>query len=826
MKKIKKVFIVPYCHADWAWTHTRNWHEKRYNLVFNEVLDIIKEHLEFRWYLDNYICELEPFLRYSKNRIPELRKRIKQGKIAVCGGFANIRPNMVGEETFIRNLILGRRKFQELFPEIDLSVHADIVDVGLGHPNMPQVLSLAGYKYFRFWRPEVALNLKKIPREFIWEGLNGSKILVSRGCYGGLISKEVEKDIKRELEYRSCLSLTGLIWLSQGMDDSRPLRTVGSDEYLDLFSFIKDWNEKEKEPMVFATPIEFYRELEKEDLPIIKGTLDPCDVCYNSAFAGARGLWKLRLETDRELTEAEMWSVVASKTEVSFQGLWENLLAFSSHGTQWLLQEDFDEIYNLALRTKWQAGEIKKEALKMIVQRINFPEKTKVIVFNQLPFPRGVILKIFLSFPDGLSEFSLKDGQGKKVPFQIINEVGSKGWEVELLTKINLPSFGYNTLTMKKKNEPSVIPSAKPNKNILENDKLRISFQNGKIVAIKDKFLNKEYKSKKDLITLKAFDGATIGPLHVGKTIKEYQVCWQKGKLKETGPLRWSYLREGKISFHSVKQNINLHPGESRIEFETEVFWQGADSLLTFTTALPFTGNLTADIPFGIESKNLSEEPYGKATGSGGNIERMRPGAFFTKSFVDWNDGKKGMAYINYDGDRYYTYNENDKTLNHILINGILETPGWEKDVNREVRALGYHCFKSALVFHPGDWKRAKIYKQALSLRSKPEVFYPDEKGTPYLMRGNLSPLHSFLAIEPENLILTAFYQEERFYILRFFEAEGKETKVKIKLPFKPKKVRPIDFIGQELKEPEIKVEKDSLSFLVKPYKIITLKMN
>ncbi len=71
--------------------------------------------------------------------------------------------------------------------------------------------------------------------------------------------------------------------------------------------------------MVFATPLEFYRELEKEDLPVIKGTLDPCDVCYNSAFAGARGLWKLRIEADRELRQAEMWSVVAGKTEVSLQ---------------------------------------------------------------------------------------------------------------------------------------------------------------------------------------------------------------------------------------------------------------------------------------------------------------------------------------------------------------------------------------------------------------------------------------------------------------------------------------------------------------------------
>ena len=824
---MKKIFIVPYCHADWAWTRTRNWHEKRYNLVFNEVLDILKEHSEFRWYLDNYICELEPFLRYSKNRIPELKKRIKQGKIAICGGFANIRPNMVGEETFVRNLILGRRKFQKLFSsKVDLSVHADIVDVGLGHSNIPQVLFLAGYKYFRFWRPEVALNLKKIPKEFIWQGIDGTKILASRGCYGGLISKDTEKNIKEELKYNACLSSTGLIWLSQGADDARPLRT-GSGDYLNFFSFIKEWNKKKKEPMVFATPIEFYQELEKENLPLIKIPLDPCDVCYNSSFAGAKGLWKLRIETDKELSQAEMWSAIAGKSGVPFQKLWENLLTFSAHGTQWLFQKDFDEIYQLALRTKWQAEGMKENALKTVTQRINLPKGAEAIIFNQLPFSREALVKVLLSFPDGLSDFSLKDGQGKKVPFQIINEVGNKGWEVELLAKINLPAIGYNSLMMKKKNKPVIVPVAKPGKNILENDRLRISFWKGRIVAIKDKSLNKEYKDNRDLITLKAFDGATVGPLHVGKTSKEHQVHWQKGELKETGPLRYSYLREGKINIHSVKQKINLYKGEARIEFETEIFWQGADSLLTFTTFLPFSGNLIGDTPFGVEAKDLSKEPYGKASGSGENIERMRPGAFFARSFVDRSNGKKGITYINYDGDRYYIYNKKDKTLSHILINGIL-TPysDWEKNINRERKAIGCHSFKSAIIFHPGDWRKAKIYQKALSLRNRPEIFYPVIRPAGLINQAHtLPPAHSFLSIQPENLILTAFYQEKNFYILRFFETEGKETVAKIRIPFKAKKVKPINFLGQEMKEPKIRAEKNFLSFLVKPYKIITLKI-
>jgi len=38
-----RILIVPYCHPDWAWTHTRAWHEARYVHVFERVLEIWRE---------------------------------------------------------------------------------------------------------------------------------------------------------------------------------------------------------------------------------------------------------------------------------------------------------------------------------------------------------------------------------------------------------------------------------------------------------------------------------------------------------------------------------------------------------------------------------------------------------------------------------------------------------------------------------------------------------------------------------------------------------------------------------------------------------------
>ncbi|MBC7328277.1 GNAT family N-acetyltransferase, partial [bacterium] len=789
----RKIFIVPYCHPDWAWTHTRLWHERRYDLVFNEVLDIMRKHPHFRWYLDNYLCQLTPFLKRSPERFNELRDRIREGKIAVCGGFANIRPNMVGEETYIRNLILGKGKFKELFPEADLSVHADAVDVAMGHPQMPQILNLAGYSYFVFWRPEVALNHKEIPYEFIWEGLDGSRIISHRACYGGLCFKEMVPDDfrekwnevvkiwwEKEIGYRSLFSPTGLIWISHGNDDARPLRALFTDEKIDLISFLDEWNKREDIPMVFATPLEYFKELEKEELPIIKGTLDPCDVCYNAAFAGSYGLWKLRLETDKELTLAESLGAIAKiigePVDTSLLiNLWENLLNYSAHATQWLFQKDFDDLYNLALRTINTASDIKTKALKAICRHIPDRNSNKAIVFNPSPYPGEVIVPILLSFPDKIpSSFSLQDEEGKEIPYQVIREVGLPGWELEVVTRLSLPPMGYKTVKVKSGLAPSFN---------LEGVYPEIEWKESEFVGIKNDIGDFTIVDEEGFGTLKLFKVDVSADLHIGDILETRKVEWKEFKQIFSGPLCKGYLRKGNIYAHEIEQVIMLYSDEGRIDFETAINWRGEDGFIAFVIPLPFEGELYGNTPFAVEKKDLNKEVYGIIEGSSANVERWRKGAFYAKSFLDWSNGEKGIAYISHDGDRYYILDAEDRKIYHILINSVITCDGWEKDINYQRKGIGLHRFKSSLLFHKGDWKTGRIFQQDFLLRHPPLVLFGDE-----IEKEERKPLlpdaYSFLALEPDNLIMTSFYEQDGIFFLRFYETMGKEVEARIKLPF------------------------------------------
>ena len=811
---MEKIFIVPYCHADWAWTFTRRWHEKRYILVFEELLDIIKRYPDFRWYMDTYITQLEPFLKARPLRIGELKKRVSEGKIGVCGTFTNLRPSMVGEETQIRDIIIGKRKFKNLFPDANLEVYAGTVDVSVGHPQMPQMLKLGEYRYFRFWRPHAPLSFKKIPLEFYWIGIDGSKILCSRGCYSGInYSQNLYENFKKEVEEEKELLRTEVRWVSCGMDDTRPLRTPYKDEKIPLFEFIRKWNKKEESKIRFATPIEYFKEIEKYKIPEIKGTLDPCEVSYNAGWGGNYGLFYLRQENEKNLIEAEKWFSIGSiygykKDEKIFTELWENHLLSCAHATQWLFEEDFQEIYKKALFVKLKCEDIKQNAMKYLLSLISFKKKDDFVIFNSLPYERREKVYLTISFPTGVSSFHLIDGKNKKLPFQIIdvNEKLEKKWEYKILTKVNLPSSGFTTV--------SVIPEKFYKKPLRKID-FEIKFEDSEIVEV-------NYKKEKYSTTVENSFGkinlykvnTKKGSLHVGPITGKEEVKWKGVEIKNDGEIFTFYYSEGKIGNHEVRRKILVYKDEPKIEIETEIFWKKEDGFLTIEFPKVFKGKIYGDTPFAVEEKNIEEEIYGDFKKVG--IERQRENMFYAKSFINYTDGKKSISYINTDATHYYV--SFDKSIGNILLNGITYRPGWERFINKTAIGEGVHRFTSFLIFHAGKWNRVNLPFLSRCLLTKPEIVFAETQCKKSKFPGSFS----FFEIKNKNLILTSFYKEKNWYFLRFYESEGKKTDTEIVFPMKVKEIYKVNFMGKKMEKlnpgREIKIK-------IKPWEIVTLKI-
>ncbi len=806
----KKVFIVPYCHADWAWTWNRRWHEKRYTLVFEEVLDILKKHPEYRWYFDIYKTELEPFLKRRPGRLEELRKGIYEGKIAICGTYTNLRPSMTGEETQIRDIQIGKTRYRKLFPKADLTVYASTVDVSVGHPQIPQVLSKAGYRFFRFWRPHAALSAKKIPLEFYWKGQDGSSILCSRGCYGGIsYAENLKENFSKEIAADKDLSPTGIRWLSMGGDDTRPLRTPYYDKKILIFDFIKIWKRENKIPVGFATPVEYFREIEKKALPEVKGSLDPCEVCYNVGWGGSNGLFYLRQENEINLTELEKWTAVASmagmkKDFAEITALWEKHLLTCAHATQWLFEKDFEELMDEALYVKHTCTAAKKKVLSSLSQKISAEKNAEFFVFNPLPRKREEKILLDVTFPVATPNFNLMDGEGKEIPYQLIDsnrEKGQRIFEQKIMAKVRLPAGGYNTISVAK---------GTANKKVASKVPFLVDVRDSEIIEVS--VFGEKYRTSQEnsfgRMRLYKVD-TTKGQLHVGPITGIKDVRWEHTEKTDDGEIFTRYRSYGKVAKHEIERELFIYKDEARIEIHTQVDWRKEGGFLTLEFPRIFDGKIYGDYPFGVEEKNMASEPFDKSF-----IERQRENLFFAKSFINHTDGKRNISYVNYDASHYYILTDN--SVGNILINSISKMTGWERFVNKTMMAEGRHRFVSHLIFHPGDWKRYNMPAQAERFIRPVEIMNVDSKG-----KNSLAPEFSFLSVSPSSLITTAFYRQGSDYILRFYESEGRKTTAHIQFFQRIKKVVKTDLINNRIED--IVPEGKNIKVSVKPCEIVTI---
>src|SRR5437868_7141968 len=143
----RKLYIVPFSHTDWAWVNSRAWMIDRHATVLSDVLDILKEHPAFRFFIESWNEQLEAFLARRPDRTAEMRSAMNGGRVAICAATCNQHPGWMETESLVRDLVMGRRLFHEFAPQANLDVLVK-PDVTPGSSQMPQILAQAGYRYY------------------------------------------------------------------------------------------------------------------------------------------------------------------------------------------------------------------------------------------------------------------------------------------------------------------------------------------------------------------------------------------------------------------------------------------------------------------------------------------------------------------------------------------------------------------------------------------------------------------------------------------------------------------------------------------------------
>ncbi|HID11573.1 MAG TPA: hypothetical protein EYP17_09790, partial [Candidatus Latescibacteria bacterium] len=735
------ILIIPYSHSDWAWTYTRAWHEERYTLVFNEVLDILRDHPEYRWFFDTENEQLAPFRRRCPERMEELKQRVREGKIGVSGGtVTNPHPHRIGGETFIRNLVLGRRYFQRAFPGADLSV-LTLNDIIVGYTQLPQLIRKAGYRAYRFWRPEEAMDAKGLPRTFHWEGLDGTTLLCSRGSYGGLHSTRWVRDtweetfeqvIQTEILPRSRLDPSHVIGVFQGSDDARPLRT-GNEQPLPLFELVQEWNRRGMGAMRFATPAEYVRELEKEadHLPTLSGPLDTVGWSYWYGQIGNESLREGRVKDDIALVQAEILSRIGAAMEMAvpsadIEALWWDLLRTCPHATLWLFEEDYEELLRVSKRVGFEARAISQTILEDMADRISLKSEGKpILVFNPLSWARQDVASVHLTFPmRGKRSLEVRTPDGHLLPHQMVAEPYENGTlkEADLWFPTDVPAVGYRTFYVTDHEFPPTSTPFHGDPSRLENEALRLSFEEGHLISIFDKGTKTEHiaRGKGGANTLRFYVIEDTGPYHYGPVKDIVEPVVEHVEIVADGPIFSTLRTSGHLGDHGVVQDVTLHHTLQRIDLRTEIQCAGGDGFFRVHFPLSYPGRLSAHIPFGVEDRDVTREPYG-------SLERRRENVFYASEWVDYSDGQKGLTLIGALGVQGFHFDPDHRILSHTLLKAIRHPQqDWERFETRRREAKGKHVFHYALIPHRGDWRDGDIARMGTAfhrpLRTVPRV--------------------------------------------------------------------------------------------------------
>nr|MBC8521231.1 glycoside hydrolase [Methanomicrobia archaeon] len=325
------IYLVPHTHYDAIWVFTKeDYFYINLMLVHRGVAELV-EKTDYKFLIEQTFLLEEMEKRYP-DIFASIAKSIKEGKIEIADGEYLMADTMLPEgETLIREILLGKRYVKEKFG-VDVPVMWQADSFGL-NAQLPQIYKKSGYKYVAFRR---GVSERK-PSEFIWEGLDGTRILahwMPLGYRAGLDLTKLEESYEKLKE----VAATSRILMPSGSGVTLPQPETPE--------VVKAWNDERGEiaEMKIATPGEFFEALEDEieekklKLEVRKGEMysgkysEVFPNCCSSRMWIKQGL----CEYESWLTCCERWCTISSLLNTRYpseelRNCWRMILFIAFH---------------------------------------------------------------------------------------------------------------------------------------------------------------------------------------------------------------------------------------------------------------------------------------------------------------------------------------------------------------------------------------------------------------------------------------------------------------------------------------------------------------
>ena len=823
----------------WPWTETVDVVKR----TFSTALQLMNEYPDY-----TYTQSAAQYNEWMATKYPEIndeiKKRIKEGRWEVVGGMW-VEPdlNLPDGESEARSLLLGKRFYQKEYG-VDVRIGWNPDSFGYNWQT-PQIYKKSGVDYFvtqkMTWNDTNQLPFKL----FWWESPDGSKVLTyfphdyaNNDLNPIRLSADLATARERSPGMTEMMDLYGI-----GDHGGGPTRAVLDEG--------AHWAEPNKivPNYKFGTAQSFFSTVEKQVSPdsptwdyfsVMKGYKAPATPPQGEIaiptwkselyFEYHRGVQTTQAQHKWNMRHSEEWALNAEKyaslawldgvaypndpltdawKTITFNDF-HDLAAGSGIGVIYKeAQEQFDKVH-------LETDAISEKSLTTIAAQIDTASAVKganevpVLVFNPLAWERSGPVEVNVQMPNAAANgVSVLDAAGHVLPsVELSSDKKTNSFRLLVEAK-NVPSMGYQILHVVAGEKPFA-SDLKVTGLTLENAAVRVTVDKttGCITSLFDKKSNFETLARgacgndlqafKD--TPKDYDAWNIDPgtLDVAPTTL-HDV--DSVELVEKGPARASIRVTRHWSKSKFVQEIRLLADSDQVNVVNDIDWHEDHILLKAAFPLAVKNDkATYEIPYGsIDRPTTRNNSWDKAQFE---VPALR--------WADLNDGQHGFSLIN---SAKYGYDD----AGNVLRLSLLRSPTWPDPVADR----GHQHFTFALYPHAGDWK------QALTVRHGYEYNYGLKAMQVEAHSGTLPLEHSFLAVKPENVVLTAMKKAEdsNSLILHMYEWAGKQGNVEIALPPGATGATETNLLEQPQGSP-LTVEGGHVTVPIHPYEILAVRVD
>jgi len=763
-----RVSAMGNAHIDTAWLWPLAETRRKCYRTFSTAVLMMDRYPEYR-----FVCPQAQQLDWIKRDQPALydkiRAKAREGRfIPVGGSWTEPDCNIPDGESLVRQMLLGQRFFRREFGSYCREFWNPDV---FGYSGaLPQILRGAGMRYFLTQKLSVNQYNKPVHSTFLWEGIDGSRVLTHFPPADTYIATvTVEEMLRHYRNYRNADRGSESCYLF-GHGDGGGGPTEDMVERLRRLRNVCGLPEVE-----LRGPAEFFARCEAD-------LREPTVWSGELYFENHRGTYTTHAAVKRDnrrseemLRDVELLSALAcargagTYPRAELGELWPLLLLNQFHDI--IPGSSVAEVYQDAARDYarilGEGAELRRRALGALVPA---EPGENLLVVNTLGWARR--------------EVAARPGGGAPV-------------------MVAAPSCGYAVLAGPEE-EPGdrVAAAARADGFRLENASVRVDLDAaGRVVSFYDKrhrreimagpgnrFVMFEDKPEKE-------DAWNVEIYHLEKRREAGRVL--ASRLFDEGPLRAGVEIELELSGSaSLKQRIFLEACSPRLNFDTSAEWRETDQFLKVEFPLLLrSDHATYDIQFG----HLTRPTHAN---TGWDLARFEVCAH---RWADLSEPAYGVALLN---DCKYGYS----CRGNLLSLSLLRAPKFP-DPGAD---MGSHRFRYAVFPHAGGPQEAGVGREAAAFNQPLEVLpvsAPPET-------------REFFSLDDPAVVLGAvkLAEDGDQIIVRLHESGGGHRTVRLAsaLPFKGAAL--VNLLEEE--DDPVDWKDGGVSLALRPFQIVTLKLS